>query len=799
MVPSFPGAETLKMVSLVARPICWLLFSALLVSGSHAQADPPGIKFFETKIRPVLATRCYKCHGKKKQESELRLDSYAALLKGGATGPAVVPSEPQQGLLIHVIEYEDEELQMPPDRRLPNQVIKDFKHWITIGAPHPDAGKTTSSPQPTGRQGDAQSASLWSLKQLQRSQLPEVKNTAWPTNSIDYYVLARLEAKGLNPAPAADRPALIRRLAFDLTGLPPSETQVRDFLADHSADATSRLVDSLLASPAYGERWGRHWLDVARYADSNGLDENIAHGNAWRYRDYVIEAFNQDKPFDTFVHEQLAGDLMTEQATAKQERARLTATGFLSLGPKVLAESDVSKMEMDIIDEQIDTIGRAFMGLTFGCARCHDHKFDPISTEDYYGLAGILKSTRTMETFKRIARWHENSVATPAQQEAHQQQLDTIKQLKEKIKQATDQGNKTLLEQLKKQLAELEKEAPLLPTAMGVQDQQISNLKVHIRGSHLNLGQEVPRRVPQMFVSTEVPKFPADQSGRLQLASWLTAADHPLTSRVITNRIWRWHFGRGIVSATDNFGHLGDAPSHPQLLDHLALELIDHQWSLKHLHRQIVLSSTYRMSSRFNARAAQVDPENNWLWRFNIRRVEAESLRDALLATSGLLDRRFGGSMLHVKNREFFFDHTSIDKTNYQTYRRSVYLPVVRNNLYEMFQLFDYNDASMLNGNRNTSTVAPQALFLMNSSFMQQATRNLAQELQTLDSFQQRITSLYQRLYARSPTATESARCQRYLEVFRQAPPLQAASSEDKQPPPTITPVERPDIVEGVS
>jgi len=276
----------------------------------------------------------------------------------------------------------------------------------------------------------------------------------------------------------------------------------------------------------------------------------------------------------------------------------------------------------------------------------------------------------------------------------------------------------------------------------------------------------------------------------LQLASWLTAADHPLTSRVIVNRIWRWHFGRGIVSATDNFGHLGEAPTHPKLLDHLAIGLIKHRWSIKQLHRWIVLSSTYQMSSKFNARAAQLDPQNNWLWRFNIRRLEAESLRDALLSTSGLLDRKFGGSMLHVKNREFFFDHTSIDKTNYQTHRRSVYLPVVRNNLYEMFQLFDYNDASMLNGNRNTSTVAPQALFLMNSSFMQQATGNMARELQMIDSFQQRITSLYQRLYARNPTPAEVTRCQHYLQEFRQAP-LQQIADDAKKPSQATNPEHR--------
>ena len=755
------------MVSPVARPICWVLSSALLLAGSYVQADPQGIKFFETKIRPVLATRCYKCHGKKKQESELRLDSYAAILKGGATGPAVVPGKPQEGLLIHVIEYEDEELQMPPDRRLSNQVIKDFKHWITIGVPHPDAGKTTS---PISPRDDDQAAPLWSLQNLQHAGLPKVKNTAWPTNFIDYYVLARLETEGLKPAPRAARTTLIRRLAFDLTGLPPGEAQVRDFLADHSATAYSRLVDSLLASPAYGERWGRHWLDVARYADSNGLDENIAHGNAWRYRDYVIEAFNQDKPFDTFIHEQLAGDLMTEQATAKQARARLTATGFLSLGPKVLAESDISKMEMDIIDEQIDTIGRAFMGLTFGCARCHDHKFDPISTEDYYGLAGILKSTRTMETFKRIARWHENSVATPAQQEAHQQQLETITKLKAQIKQATDQKNKTLLAQLQKQLVELEKNAPPLPTAMGVQDQQISNLKVHIRGSHLNLGREVPRRVPQMFVSTEVPKFPADQSGRLQLASWLTAADHPLTSRVIANRIWRWHFGRGIVATPNNFGTKGQRPTHPKLLDHLALKFIRSGWSLKSLHLEILNSSTYQMASNVeNPAAMERDPANVLLWKREMRRMEAEVFRDSLLHLSGRLRWALDGGPMRVKSQ----DPSPKDLANNQSFyensdRRSVYLPVVRSNVYDLLTLLDFPNAATPVGSRVTTTVPTQALLMMNGDYLMNESRSIAKNwLNATDKgLKPSLNLLYEALLTRSPTPDELEWAKDFLEDF---------------------------------
>jgi hypothetical protein len=746
----------------------------------------------------------------------------------------------------------------------------------------------------------------WAFQPVRSVTPPEVERASWVTNPIDRFVLARLEAAGLQPAPAADKRTFIRRATFDLIGLPPTEDQISDFLRDDSPDAIDRLVDRLLASPHYGERWGRHWLDVTRYADSNGLDENVAHGNAWRYRDYVVAAFNRDKPYDRFIIEQLAGDLMAPGNDPALRRERLIATGYLVLGPKVLAEPDKQKMEMDIIDEQIDTIGRSLMGLTLGCARCHEHKFDPISTEDYYALAGIFKSTRTMESFKTVARWQEHSIATKTQQDRkakHDAKVAEQKDAVEQIKTAADQklvaqvrkhvadyllaaaaldghdadvkqvetvaserklnpaflkqwhvylvrirdepdsllqpwhalsngadavpdtrellgeplpttrealaeryqtifdtdespvvqqvlkdasgpfavpenaesfysaATRTELTGLRKPLEALEKAAPVMPSAMGVLDGEIGDVRVHVRGSHLTLGDTVARRVPRFLDRIGGARFDETQSGRLQLARWITAADHPLTSRVLVNRIWRWHFGRGLVETPDNFGLRGESPGNPALLDWLAKRFVDDGWSIKALHRLIMRSSTYRMSSTHDPVAERVDPGNRLGWRMPVRRLEAEVIRDTLLATGGTLDLEMGGSLLNVNNREFVFNHTSRDNTGYASRRRSLYLPVIRNHLYDMFTLFDYTDASVPNGDRATTTIAPQALFLMNSEFVAEVTEHMAAALLagTDEDDGARIARLYLRAYARPPTEAETASARAYIERFDRA------------------------------
>ena len=786
----------MKRVVAVLAAVCALLVApmAIAVQGRRLPpATPQQARFFETKIRPLLTARCQSCHGADKQSSGLRLDSRAGILKGGTRGSAVSLASPDGSLLLKAVSYRDAQLRMPPGGKLPKQQIADLKRWVAMGAPWPTV---KDAAQQTKDEGDH-----WAFQSPEKPALPRVRHQKWVQTPVDRFILAALEEKGLKPAPPADRRTLIRRATFDLTGLPPEPDQIDAFLADKSPDAFARVVERLLASQHYGERWGRHWLDVARYADSNGLDENVAYGNAWRYRDYVIDAFNNDKPYDQFVVEQLAGDMLpTENRALRHER--LIATGFLALGPKVLAEVDEKKMEMDIVDEQVNTVSQAFMALTMGCARCHDHKFDPITTEDYYALAGIFKSTRTMEHFKKIARWYEHPLASEedlVRQKAHQKRVaDHKASLEASVAQATaalrarlgngvtlpknpesqfPEATRARLKEMREQLKELEAKAPELPSALGVTEGDIADTEICVRGSHLSLGERVPRRFPVILAGKNQPAIDDRRSGRLKLARWLVQKGHPLTSRVMVNRIWRWHFGRGIVASTDNFGKLGERPVNQPLLDWLARRFVDDGWSVKAMHRLLMLSSTYQMSSSQNARGVKVDPENRLQWRAGVRRLEAEEIRDALLAVSGLLDREMGGSMLHVKNRAFLFDHTSMDGTKYDSRRRSVYLPVVRNHLYDVFQLFDFVDPAVTTGDRATTTVSSQALFSLNSDLARDAAAALAADLLKQSDLDDaaRIRALYLRAYGRPAKKREVNQARELLDRLESA---QSGSAE---------------------
>ncbi len=642
--------------------------------------------------------------------------------------------------------------ELTPAAQLTPRQWADLARWVKMGAPVP---QSVSIPR-------TDPAKHWAFQPMTLPEIPKVKNEAWIRTPIDRFILAQLEAKGLKPSPPADARTFIRRATFDLTGLPPTPQEIDAFLKDEAARGTAAyeaLIERLLASPACGEKWGRHWLDVARYADSNGLDENIAHGNAWRYRDYVIAAFNNDKPYNQFLLEQIAGDLLASpQRKQGSDFDALIATGFLSLGPKVLAEPDEKKMEMDIVDEQIDTLGRAFMGLTLGCSRCHDHKFDPFPQADYYGLAGIFQSTKTMENFKKIAKWYEIPIASEKEIAARAEHDKEVAKLKAEIKSAKADDKKKLMEKL----TALEKNAPRVASAMGVTEGTVVNAPVLIRGNHVTPGKVVVRRFPVVLAGATQSPLPEKQSGRLELAQWLASKDHPLTARVFVNRVWRWHFGQGIVRSVDNFGKLGEKPSHPELLDWLALNFIDNGWSIKKLHRTIMLSSTYRQGGVSDSRGAEVDPDNKLLWRFNPRRLQSEEIRDALLFVSGQLDRTMGGpAITHVKNREFLFDHTSKDGTKYDSKRRTIYLPVIRNNLYDVFTLFDSPDAAVSTGDRATTTVATQALFWMNSPLVLDAAAKLPQvSLDPKDPAdpRKRLRGLYLNAYGREPTESESAR-----------------------------------------
>ena len=798
--------------------IALLLITLILDENSNSIAVKPSstadvessaelVKHFESSVRPLLLEHCTKCHGAGKQWAGLRLDSREAILKGGDSGPAAVPGDAESSLLIRAVRHEDENLQMPQDEKLTDAQIRLLTDWVNSGMTFPAAGPANNRTRDPNH---------WSFQPPAKVEVPQLVNVEFADrahNEIDNFLLAKMESAGVMPSPQADRQTLIRRVTFDLTGLPPTSEEISTFLNDKSDDAYSKLVDRLLESPTYGERWGRHWLDVARYADSNGLDENVAHGNAWRYRDYVVQSFNSDKPFNQFITEQIAGDLLESTSDTEREQ-RLIATGFLSIGPKVLAEVNMPKMRMDIVDEQIDTVGRVFLGMTFGCARCHDHKFDPISAADYYGLAGIFKSTKTMDTYTKVARWHEhplkNSEAATMQAE-YDAQLAAKKQAIETLVAAADAAvkaslksdpaaadspsteslepqypddTKAALTKLREELAALEKAVPELPAAMGVVEDEITDVAIHVRGNPSKLGDVVTRHLPPVMLGPEMPTFVSDKSGRKELADWLTDARHPLTARVLVNRVWRWHFGRGLVKSTDNFGLLGEKPTHPELLDWLAQRFIEDQWSLKKLHRTILHAAVYQQSSLATAANMEKDPDNSFWTYFPVRRLSAEEIRDAMLFVSGQLDQSLGGSLLKVKNRGYLFDHTSIDTTDYNSRRRSLYLPVIRNNVYELFQLLDFPDPAVPTGDRATTTVAPQALMMMNSGFVMQAADDLSKRiLSSSGDDRVRIEELYAIVLGRSPSSDEITESLTFLQETKMALAASAITTQQATAP----------------
>ncbi|MGC6464692.1 MAG: DUF1549 and DUF1553 domain-containing protein [Akkermansiaceae bacterium] len=560
----------------------------------------------------------------------------------------------------------------------------------------------------------------WAYQPVEDPPLPEVRQADWPREDFDRFVQAQFEEAGFKPAKAAEKRTLVRRAYLDLHGLPPSRKQVDAFLNDKSPEAWPRLIDQLLESPRYGERWGRHWLDVARYSDSNGMDEDIAHPSAWRYRDYVIESFNLDKPFDQFIVEQLAGDLLPAK-NLSERRAKTVGLGFLSVGPKMLACDDPDKMRRDIVDEQMDTTGRVFLGMTIGCARCHDHKIDPISIEEYYGLAGIFMSTKTLTKYSVVAEFHEHDFTDEEDKKTWKEvrRLEGLQKKKETPKEEK--------ERLGGEIAKLKKDLSAPFKVMGVTEYPTQDVKVHLKGDYLTLGEVVPRGVPAAWTGGKEVEMPAEQSGRLELARWIVSKENPLTSRVIVNRLWRWHFGRGIVATPDNFGGLGEEPTHPELLDHLATRFVESGWSVKAMHRLLMNSATYCQSAATEREFVDKDPENKLFARWQRRRVESEVIRDGILLKSGRLDLTMGGSMV-VSRSNKYIDRGPL-KSHSLVPRRTVYLPVYRSTGYDDQKAFDAADPTAPDGNRRSSTVAGQALFLMNSELVHESSKALADQV----------------------------------------------------------------------
>jgi len=914
---------------------CGILWTMILLAAGSAWAADPSVErqrldFFETKIRPVLVEHCYECHSadSKKLSGALLVDSRLGLLEGGESGPAVVPGDLEESLLISALKHDD--FEMPPQGKLSSEVVADFEKWIQDGAIDPRRD-TNLVARPKAI--DIESGRKhWAYQPLKAPTIPTIKNTAWPSNDIDRFILARLEAARLQPDPDAKKIVLVRRLYFDLIGLPPTPEQIVQFVNDKSPGAYENLVDRLMESPRFGERWGRHWLDVSRFAESMSL-RGVLLKHAWRYRDYVIDAFNDDKPFDQFLTQQLAGDLL-DTSSVDARRQNLIATTFLMMGDTLLENQNKSQLDMDFVDEQLDVIGRGLLAQTITCARCHDHKFDPIPTRDYYAMAGILKNVQGLK-HSNVSGFME--VPLPISDEAKreselrnasvtrlQREINTLKATLEPQSPTTfpivvaassfpgivvddddvktvgawthsvhskhyigkryihdankGKGDKTLSfipklpgdgeyevrfayshgggratnvpvtvcsaageqtiivdmskapplagrflslgtyrfeadeqslvlisnegtngvltadavqfvpvgddstvttspasqaanelpagerQALKKSMAKLTADLAALGKQnparemvnSAVEKAKPTDLKIHIRGSIDNLGVIAPRGVLQVANYGPVPEMPTSSSGRLELANWIVDPENPLTSRVMVNRVWHWLIGAGLVRTVDNFGTTGESPSHPELLDHLAVQFVQQGWSVKKLIRTIVLSRTYRLSAASGER--QEDPENRLLAHMNRRRLDAESLRDTMLSVGGTLDFEVGGATFPASLKTDIGFH-------FQAPRRSVYVPVFRCSLPEIFEVFDFANPSMVTGRRDVSTVAPQALYMMNHTFVHTQGRLTAERLLSESQLTtaNRIDHAYLLILGRNATEAEISLSQQFL------------------------------------
>jgi hypothetical protein len=798
------------------------LWCATAVFGADKAADQRGLDFFEKRIRPVLVERCYKCHSAKSDEigGKLLLDTREGTLVGGESGPAVVPTSLKGSLLIDAIEYGS--IEMPPDEKLPDDVIADFKQWISMGALDPRDGKMPKLPH-VDRSKSRKADDLWSLRPLATTKVPAVKDPNWPRTDIDRFVLAKLEQQGLKPVDDADSINLLRRISFDLVGLPPTTDHIERVMTDPSPSTLEAIIDELVDSPQFGERWARHWLDVARFAESAGSSRDVLMPYAWKYRDYVIDAFNADLPYSQFITEQIAGDLLPAESSAEQERLQI-ATGFLAVGQKSLNGGNV---QLDIADDQIDVVGKAVLGLTVSCARCHDHKFDPIPTRDYYSLAGIFLSTETLygggtkrpkndaeksklylalgdkesltqlgNADKQIGKLNKDKQTTakriqaltkklPKDWRAQKKQLEQNKAKGEKESNSLDKREQLLLkqiteletaqkslretQQLIKVLSEKKKSMPPLSFAVGVREgKNFADTNIRIRGEQNQRGKVAPRGFLQCveLADAQLPRIDKTQSGRLQLAAWLTAPENPLTPRVAANRIWLHLFGRGIAATADNFGNSGLEPTHPELLDYLAQRFVAGNWSTKQLVREIVTSRTYRLSTSYDETNYAKDPANEFCWRMSRRRLEAEAIRDAMMTASGELtfDRPpFGSAVAKIGEGEVGRNINTKPLSDAFPYR-SVYLPIIRGILPESLNLFDYPDPSNPQSVRDSTNVPAQSLYFMNSPFViRQSEQSANRVIDAAKDRTERIGRAYQLILGRFPSADESNRIDAFL------------------------------------
>ena len=920
------------------------VFNRASAAQTNAQSDNLA-EFFEKRIRPVLIANCVKCHNPKAQVAQLDLTTAEGFAKGGESGLLINKEKPEESRLLKAISYDDS-LKMPPTGKIKADEIAALTEWVKMGAPWPKSSGAVAESKPaipkSTREFTEEEKKFWAFQPLAKPSVPAVKNAAWVKSPVDAFILAKLEEKNLTPAPPADKLTLLRRATYDLTGLPPSEKEISDFLADSSPKAFEKVVERLLASPRYGEKWGRHWLDVARYADSTGNDEDHRYPFAWKYRDYVIESFNNDLPYDQFVREQLAGDQLPAKNGSELNQRGIIATGFLALGPKAVAQQDKKKMLYDVYDEQVDVTSKAFLGMTLACARCHNHKFDALLTKDYYSMINIFASTKSFtnpdshvsivfekplvpksewekyqaarkqhqakekrarteideivdavrdpavkqqsprvaefmlaankvyasgakteelaqqlnlseEILKRWVQFLKPSDLTPqhllAWQKATPEKLANVAQEYQRTFQARLQEwtekvsqwrveyqkaiaeNKTPLPdkpvfeagddrffdsvyfendgpfslsvkekakfsaaqqqriaELQKEIETLKKSAPTEPElACAIEDGEPVAQKVFVRGDYNNAGEDAPKAFPAILAPFDTkPNFSG--SGRLQLAEWLVQPEHPLTSRVMANRIWQWHFGEGLVRTPDNFGKMGERPSHPELLDFLAREFVKSGWSIKSMHRLIMLSSAYQMASLNPNLAENTDTDNRLLTRFNRRRLTVEELRDGLLAIDGSIDLTMGGSLQQGRGTDGENNQGRLSLNPEKLKRRTVYIPLRRANLPTLLNLFDFGDATSMAGKRQLTNVSTQALFWLNSEFLAEQSATLVKALLADGSLTEakRIETLYMRVLNRNAEKDEVEQALKYIAAFKQealgkqeTPGQQKAQGED--------------------
>jgi hypothetical protein len=760
-----------------------LSFAACCFAQNASAPSAEGIAYFEKNIRPLLAANCYNCHSSKLASpmSALMLDTKAGVLRGGKSGvPAVVPGKPEDSLIIAAVKHTANGLSMPPGKTLDPDQVDALIQWIKMGAPDP---RTESAPAVTDAY-DYQKARLhWSFRPINDPTPPRVASAEWNQSPIDAFIKQKLDEKRLTPQPRASKLTLIRRVTYDLIGLPPTPEEIDAFLKDSSPRAFEKLVDRLLASQQYGEKWGRHWLDVVRYADTAGDNADFPVPSMYRYRNWVIAAFNRDEPYDQFLRDQIAGDLIAAKEDLahknKEEwQAKVIATGYLANSRRFGSRANEFHLT---IDDTIDNLGKGMLGLSIACARCHNHKFDPIPNTDYYALYGIFKSTNYAHAGTEIYPHTYGFTALNPDDAAKLKEVeDQLSGLDNRIEDITA-GRIKFANDAEKRKAQQEDRAngqkwsaayPYLQKTYSVSDGKAADAKILVRGEPGTLGPVVPRGFLTILGGE---KLPPDEkgSGRLELAQWITAPKNPLTARVIVNRVWAWRFGQGIVATPDDFGTRGEPPVNPELLDYLASRFIEDGWSIKKLNRRILLTRAYQMASGNNDADALKDSKNAYLWRFNPRRLDAEEFRDALLMVSGNLDTAPGGEQPFPPEMSWkYTQHIPFLGADaaYATNKRSVYLMQQRIRRQPFLELFDGADTNAETGVRPLTTTALQALYVMNDPFFHEQADALAIRVgMNYGTDAERLTYTYRLLYGRPPGADEIRDGREFLAKERQS------------------------------